>query len=406
MAQPTVSAPKKVFYLLLAFFGLVITPYIGAYIHVSGVFDKHYFDFPPLSAELIYKDQTPANGGFSWTVFWGVMVIAFLTLLLYVFPRLFGFKAPPAVAKPPAPRPRVPFPTWFWAGTAVWAVTAIFLAGHFTSPKWFLNWAYIPLYWGFTFMLDGIVYKRTGGRSIFNNAPQELVGIGVASIFGWLIFEYLNFFVQEYWYYPIGGVVPDDEWYTYAIFASSALMPLSFQWFSLFNTFPGWVAKYRYGPKISLGRTAQVGLLVVAFAALFLMPMFPTYLCPVIWLAPLIILTVALDLLGIWTPFTPIRNGVWTPVLFLALTYLVEGFLLEGQNYMSATHTDGVAHTDYLGYWVYNVPFVDRFHVFEMPVAGFYGYLPFGIYCLVWWIFFAYLLGIPSNFAKYEDPVY
>ena len=136
------------------------------------------------------------------------------------------------------------------------------------------------------------------------------------------------------------------------------------------------------------------------------MGFYPTYLCPVIWLSPLIIITVALDLLDVWTPFTPIKKGKWTPVLFMALTYLVEGFLLEGQNYLSAGHANGMPETEYPGYWMYNVPFVNRFHVFEMPVVGFYGYLPFGIYCLVWWISFAFLLNIPTDFAKYEDPVY
>ena len=115
-------------------------------------------------------------------------------------------------------RRSVAFPIWFWAGLIVWAGSLIFLIGHFSGPKWFLNWAYVPLYWGFTFVLDGIVYKRTGGKSMFNNDPQELVAIGVASVAGWLIFEYLNFFVLEYWYYPKGDLVKDDVFCTYADF--------------------------------------------------------------------------------------------------------------------------------------------------------------------------------------------
>ncbi len=34
-----------------------------------------------------------------------------------------------------------------------------------------------------------------------------------------------------------------------------------------------------------------------------------------------------------------------------------------------------------LAHWEYSVPFVQRFHVFEMPVLGFAGYLPFGLEC-------------------------
>jgi hypothetical protein len=135
--------------------------------------------------------------------------------------------------------------------------------------------------------------------------------------------------VLEYWYYPKGELVIDDEFCTYAVFASSALLPLCFEWYSLFNTFPRFVNKYKYGPKISFSKSFQVILIILAYIALFLMGFYPTYLCPVIWLSPLIIITVALDLLDVWTPFTPIKKGKWTPVLFMALTYLVEGFCLK-----------------------------------------------------------------------------
>jgi hypothetical protein len=36
-----------------------------------------------------------------------------------------------------------------------------------------------------------------------------------------------------------------------------------------------------------------------------------------------------------------------------------------------------------LAKWVYHVPFVQRFHVFEMPILGYAGYLPFGLECSV-----------------------
>ena len=388
---------KRVFYLLLACFGIIAIPYAGAYIHTGGKFDTHYFDFPPLQPEKIYDN-------FSWPVFIAVAVLFVITILFYFFPALFGFKKVPSVHT--TEPPKVSFPVWFWAGLVVWAGSLIFLTLHLTSPRLFLNWAYVPLYWGFTFMLDGFVYKRTGGKSIFNNDPQELVGIGVASTAGWLIFEYLNFFVLEYWYYPKGGLIPDYEFCTYAVFASSALLPLAFEWYSLFNSYPNFVNKYKLGPKIRFNKTTQLVLLAIALIGLFFMPFYPTYFCAMIWISPLVILTVVLDLIGVWTPFSPIKKGNWTPVVFMALTYLVEGFLLEGQNYLSAEHINGQPITEYPGYWVYNVPFVNDFHVFEMPVVGFYGYIPFGIYCLVWWIAFAFLLNIPTDFTKYESPVY
>jgi hypothetical protein len=33
--------------------------------------------------------------------------------------------------------------------------------------------------------------------------------------------------------------------------------------------------------------------------------------------------------------------------------------------------------------WEYTLPFVHRFRIFEMPVLGYAGYLPFGLECAV-----------------------
>jgi hypothetical protein len=33
-------------------------------------------------------------------------------------------------------------------------------------------------------------------------------------------------------------------------------------------------------------------------------------------------------------------------------------------------------------HWVYTVPYVERYHLFAMPLIGYAGYLPFGVICL------------------------
>jgi hypothetical protein len=51
---------------------------------------------------------------------------------------------------------------------------------------------------------NGWLGLQKDGRhiSIISRSAQELIGIGVASVSGWLIFEYLNFFVDDNWIYP------------------------------------------------------------------------------------------------------------------------------------------------------------------------------------------------------------
>jgi hypothetical protein len=52
-----------------------------------------------------------------------------------------------------------------------------------------------------------------------------------------------------------------------------------------------------------------------------------------------------------------------------ALAALVCGFFWELWNFGS------------LARWHYSIPYVQRFHVFEMPLLGYAGYLPFGVTC-------------------------
>src|SRR5690606_15222822 len=113
------------------------------------------------------------------------------------------------------------------------------------------------------------VYKRKGGTSIFASAPRELVGIAVASVFGWMIFEYLNFFVEDNWYYPRGFIVPQNEFLLYAIVGSSGLMPMAFEWYSLLRTFPKMKNRWDFGPKFSLPNWLQNVILIAAFAGMF-----------------------------------------------------------------------------------------------------------------------------------------
>ena len=125
------STPKKVSCLCLSIFGIMIVPYIGAYIYADGNFEKDYFDFPPLKPEEVFNN-------FSWPVFWAVAVIFAITMLLYFFPTLFGWKkgdSPIRVNTSPA----VAFQIWFWAGLVVWAGSLIFLMQHLSGPTWFLN---------------------------------------------------------------------------------------------------------------------------------------------------------------------------------------------------------------------------------------------------------------------------
>ncbi|HEY4336757.1 MAG TPA: hypothetical protein VGM89_12690, partial [Puia sp.] len=64
---------------------------------------------------------------------------------------------------------------------------------------------------------------------------------------------------------------------------------------------------------------------------------------------------------------------------------------------------DGLVHGFNPGYWTYVIPYVNQVHVFEMPLLGYLGYLPFSVYCWIWFIAMAFLMDIPTTFSLSEE---
>lgn len=381
----------KLIILLACLAGLVMVPYFGAYVYFDGDFPTDYFEYPPLT--------TGDKADFHPVVFWAIAAFGLLVILLYIRPQLFGFKTVKAAPKPKVAK--VKWPVWAWTGLVIWAAALIAIWSKAPNPRWLVDWAYLPLFWGFTLMVDGWVFVRTGGKSLCATAPREMIGMAVAAMSGWMMFEYLNFFVDDNWFYPKGGLIQNNQFLIYAILGSSGLMPPIYELYDLLCTFPRLKVKYTQGPKINLPKWFRLAVLLGSFVALFLVGFYPHALFGMLWVAPLLIFAVALGLIGEWTPFVGVKNGNWGPLLLYGITYVIYGFMLEFWNYFSATHVDGVVDKCFNpAHWVYAIPMVNKYHVFEMPVLGYLGYIPFGVYCAVWWLMFAYLLGIKTKYVK------
>jgi len=69
--------------------------------------------------------------------------------------------------------------------------------------------------------------------------------------------------------------------------------------------------------------------------------------------------------------FSEMAAGDWRGAVSAALAALFCGWFWEMWNYFS------------LAKWEYSVPLVHRFLIFEMPLLGYGGYLPFGLVCIV-----------------------
>lgn len=376
-------------------------------------------DLPPGYGEFPAQ-QAIAPPGFSLGYFIFACVVAVFIVLFLALPRLFGFRS--ASAGKSASEPDRPafgqqlaaaqaevaaaseaasishrsaassgFPAWFW-----WSLPLLI-------ASWLLMWfripvlpelnafAFVPLWWSFILLLDGIVYKRSGGSSILSKKPHLMQIMAAVSCFSWFVFEYLNFFVLENWYYPNRDILSDFGNVFWFSLSYTTVLPAIFEWYTLLLTFPAISTRYSYGPKLNLSRSSIWLMYAGGVALAFGMGYFPFELFWVLWVALVPLLSAAMALAGLWTPFSPLRQGNWSPLLLIAIATLLNGLFWEFWNYGSGFFNSDIVINP--NFWKYSVPYLDKFHLFsEMPVLGYFGYLFFGVNCWIMWLAFAYIL--------------
>jgi hypothetical protein len=330
---------------------------------------------------------------FNALVFAVVALLGLVVLLLLVCPTWFGFKPPAPL--PPTPRPAGRWPWWFWLGGVCTGFFLWLMAARFTVFGDLVFYAFSPLWWGFILLLDGIVYRRTGGRSLLASRPRTLVISALVSVGGWFFFEYADYFALGNWYYP-NGRMPGLTHSTIVVLfliAYTTVWPVIFEWYTLLQTFPRFVARYAQGPRLALNGTL---LLWAGLVLMVLMVFWPAPLFWVLWIGPMLVLTGQLIRLGVWTPFSALAEGNWSPMLVVALASLLNGFFWEVWNFISA-QPPGLPPTN-PNYWVYDIPYINVIHLWaEMPLLGFIGYLPFGALVWVFFIWAGKLVGFDAS---------
>jgi hypothetical protein len=342
-----------------------------------GVFPPEFVQDPP---------------GFNLFMFCAVLAVEIVAYGLYLFPKLYGFKPVP----PPTPAQQVKLPVWFWIGLVFTGFFLWLMWARVTVFGDLVYYAFSPLWWGFILVLDGITYRRSGGKSLLASKPNLLFFSALISVGGWYFFEYFNYFVLSNWYYPYGqGLqnLPHASIVVLFLIAYSTVWPAIFEWYTLLNTFPSLSVRFSNGPKLALpGNLMLWGGLAMIFVTVF----FPYPLFWVMWIGPLAVLSGTLIRNNIWSPFTAMAQGDWGPALLVALSSLCNGIFWELWNWGS-NQPAGLAPTN-PNYWIYDIPYVNVIHICaEMPILGYFGYLPFGILVWVFFIWIGKVLGVDTD---------
>ncbi|MFZ5465749.1 MAG: mechanosensitive ion channel protein MscS, partial [Pseudomonadota bacterium] len=312
--------------------------------------------------------------------------------------RLFGFKG---AAPAPQPTPaRLPF--WFWIGTVMTGFFWWLMWARVTLFGELVYYAFTPLWWGFILTLDGIVYRRSGGYSLLASRPATFLISVAVSVVGWFFFEYFDYFALGNWYYPNSTLTELIHTTVVILFlvAYTTVWPAIFEWYTLLNTFPKFVARYANGPRLDLpGNLLTWGGLALVTGMVF----FPYPLFWAMWVGVLAVFAGVLIRLGIPTPFSAMAQGNWSPMVLMALSALFNGFFWEVWNWGSAHPELPVTNPNY---WVYDVPYVNVIHIFaEMPLLGYFGYLPFGLLAWVMFIWAGRVFNFDTALLKGETKI-
>jgi hypothetical protein len=350
---------------------LIVLPLTG--VLLKGVPLSPYLEFPPVTR---YIHHAP----FSWPTFL-LLALLLLAVLIPLVRRLAGDTG----LVPETSRWNQPFPWWGYAGLVLTAVSW-FLA--WTRFNWFAGlqpYTFFPLWLGFILGINGLTCSRTGNCLLIKHPGFFLVLFPASSLFWWF-FEYLNRFVQN-WYYLGVENFSATQYIIHASLCFSTVLPAVQSTMELLTSFPGLTGPLKNWRPLSLARPKPWGwlLLIVSAVALGSISRYPDHLFPMLWVAPFLIITGVQVICGEKTLFQNLPAGDWRLIWLPALAALICGFFWELWNSRSLAH------------WEYSVPFVQRFQLFEMPILGYGGYLPFGLECLAVSMLLARLLRIEGT---------
>jgi hypothetical protein len=319
---------------------------------------SRYMEFPP-------QTRYVAHAPFSWPVFIGYLLL----VLTAVVPLVIR-----GIGRSGRTDARVltvyPFPWWGWLGMAA---GLIFWVLAWTRFPWFESYQahiFTPLWLSYIVFINAMTYRRTG-TCMMVDRPGFFLALFPFSALFWWFFEYLNRFVQNWQY--VGVQFSPGAYFGYATLSFSTVLPAVLgtrEWMAgssfIQKGFRGLVRV-----RLPCPRMVAAGVLMASGAGLAGIGVWPDLLFPLLWVSPLLIIVSMQVIQGEPGMMDDMARGDWRPFVASASAALMCGWFWEMWNYYS------------LAKWAYTVPYVQRFLIFEMPVLGFAGYLPFGLECAV-----------------------
>src|SRR5216683_979404 len=187
----------------------------------------------------------------------------------------------------------------------------------------------------------------------------------VASSPVWWMFEVINHRTAN-WEYLGSNHFTTFEHYLLCTISFSTVMPAVFETAELAGSFK-WVERFPFGPRVRETAALEAGFFLAGAGMLLLTLAWPKYCYPFVWTSLVLILEPLNRCLGREHFMEYLERGDWRPIVSLSIGALICGFFWEMWNYYSWPK------------WIYHTPGAQFLHVFEMPLLGYGGYVPFAL---------------------------
>lgn len=337
--------------------------------HLSG--DSEIWEgvksFPPRTedwgfhSEKLWSNRCP----FSWPWFLGLALFTIATM------RPFVVRWAKAMARRRGPKAAARrFPWWGWAGVVELAAAWVIAWGKFDclSPVQPLI-SYMPLWIGYIVIVNALCVMRSGTSPLTRRPGAYLLTFPASALFWWF-FEYLNRYVWN-WYYLGVSHMSAAEYMFFATICFSSVLPAVSATAAFLHTFDSFADENYAGmAKLDVrGWRTTAFLFAVAATGLAGIAFAPQWTFPLLWLSPLAVFVLLQALFREESAFDVLKAGNWSLAFRYSVAALVCGLAWETWNFYAAAK------------WVYSVPYVHAFQIWEMPLLGFAGYLPFGLEC-------------------------
>ena len=225
------------------------------------------------------------------------------------------------------------------------------------------HWLFFPQWLGYCLAVDGLVRLRKG-RSLLSRNPLRYACLFILSVPVWWLFEGLNLFTQN-WIYLGRDRFSDLAYFLFSSLSFSTVIPAVFSTAELLGTFKAFARLPRV-PRFHAGSRLLWSLHASGWMMLILMITFPEIFFPFMWLSVVFIVDPLNALRGRRSLVRFLAAGNLRPMVVYGLGALVCGFFWELWNLFAYPK------------WIYSIPYLEFWHVFEMPLAGYGGYIPFG----------------------------